>query len=472
MKKENRENEELTQYLKELLGSDLNSFLNAQAEQRSIRINTLKQYYSKNIELLKEKGFQLSELSFSNIGFSVKEPQNSLSHTLDFFKGNFAFQGASSQIPPLVLDPKPGESVLDMAAAPGSKSTQLGVLMNNTGHLVINDSNRSRMQALNTNTQKTGLVNHCIYYLPGERLGRIFPQYFDKVLLDTPCTGLGTLATHKEIMGWWSQEKLTKLNGIQHQLFVSAIKATKVGGEIVYSTCSVAPEENELIIDRMIKKYPLEILPLENQGMENFDDGWAKYKGEKLSPSLKSTKRIWPQKHGMEGFFIARLVKTKEFYNKKYPVKVEFIDTFAHDDNSVKENLSEISESWGIDETVWKNYRYYKTKERIYLFSRDVNTIVKEGFTNGGLLLAEKRLHIWKLTHQSIQHFENYISKRHLILDKQNMTELFEKGTCPAPSGFDGYFALEIDGLPAAIVFVQNGSAKIKLSHSFKLSNN
>ncbi len=462
-------NEELSEYLKKLLGPELNSFLNAQGEQRSIRFNTLKKNYLKIIKTIEEKGVQLKKIPFSQTGFTVENSPFSLSHTLDFFKGNFAFQGASSQVPPIVLNPKPGENVLDMAAAPGSKSTQIGVMMESQGHLVINDSNINRMQALNSNLQKTGLNNHCIFYLPGERLGRLFPQYFDKVLLDTPCTGLGTLATHNEIKSWWSYEKLGKLNGIQHQLFVSAIKATKVGGEIVYSTCSVAPEENELIIDRIIKKYPLEILPITNKGMENFDEGWTTYRDEQLSSSLKYTKRIWPHKHKMEGFFIARLVKVKEFYNKKYPVKVEFLNTLSYDDKIVADILAEISESWGIDKIVWQRYRFHKTKDRIYLFCKDVKKIVKEGFTNGGLLLAEKRLFIWKLTHPSIQHFGKEITKRHLVVDKEALKTLFETGKCPAPSGYNGYYALDIESTPGASVFVQDGSIKIKLSHAFRL---
>jgi NOL1/NOP2/sun family putative RNA methylase len=462
-------NTELINYLKNLLGSELTDFLNAQAEQRSIRFNTLKQDYKKNIKSLRQKGFRFKTLPFSKISFGVEDAPFSLSHSLDFFQGNFAFQGASSQVPPIVLNPQPGERVLDMAAAPGSKSTQMGVMMANRGHLVINDSNRSRMQALNSNTQKTGLINHCIYYGPGERLGRLFPEYFDKVLLDTPCSGLGTLATHKEIITWWSDAKLRKLNGIQHQLFVSAIKATKVGGTIVYSTCSVAPEENELMVERIIKKYPMELAPITNAGMEDFDEGLTTYQGKELSASLKMSKRIWPHKHGMEGFYIAKLVKTEEFYNKKYPVAVEFIGTLGSDDELVKGILSEISESWGIDNSLWKNYRFHKTKDRIYLFSADVTNILKEGFTNGGLLLAEKRLFIWKLSHQSIRHFAEYISRRHLFLEKEKLVLLFETGQCPAPEENEGYYALVLDGLPAAIVFVQDCLVRIKLSHAFLL---
>ncbi len=462
-------NKELAVYLKNLLGSELTDFLNAQAEQRSVRFNTLKKDYKNNIESLRQKGFCFKTLPFSEISFGVEEAPFSLSHSLDFFQGNFAFQGASSQIPPIVLDPQPGEKVLDMAAAPGSKSTQLGVMMANRGHLVINDSNRSRMQALNSNTQKTGLINHCIYYGPGERLGRLFPEYFDKVLLDTPCSGLGTLATHKEIITWWSDAKLRKLNGIQHQLFVSAIKAVKVGGTIVYSTCSVAPEENELLVERIIKKYPLEVVPIANKGMENFEDGLTYYQGVQLSESLKNTKRIWPHKHGMEGFYIAKLVKKEEFYNKKYPVTVEFIDTLGPDDALIKNTLSDISESWGIDNSLWANYRFHKTKDRIYLFSADVMKILKEGFTNGGLLLAEKRLFIRKLSHPSIRHFAKHISRRHLVLEKEMLALLFETGACPAPEGFEGYYALVLDSLPAAIVFVQDRQVRIKLSHDFRV---
>jgi len=461
-------NSELTEYLTQLLGNELNDFLEAVPQDRSIRLNNLKNDTQLIYSSLSENA-TLDKLPFSPKGYKIIDEKSSLSHSLEFFRGYFAFQGASSQIPPLVLDPKPGDKVLDMAASPGSKTTQMAAMMQNRGILAVNDSNLNRMQALNTNTQKTGAINLIIYYLAGERLGRLFPEYFDKVLLDTPCTGLGTLASNPEVMSWWSYNKLDKLAKIQKQLIVSAIKAAKVGGEIVYSTCSVAPEENECIINDILQNYPIKLLPIENPAMQSFDDGFTEYKKTLLHPTLKNCKRIWPHKNNMEGFFVARLLKTGEYYNKNNPRDTQRIKTLPHSDPDLYKNLLAISESWGIDKETWQNYRYIKTRDRIWLLNGQIEEIIGEGFTNGGLLMAEERQKIWKLTHQSMQFFSDKITKRKISLSKPQIRNLFLKGRCNAPDNMNGYYALVIDDQPSASVYIENEEVRIKLTHPFHL---
>lgn len=459
-------NKELSNYFAQLLGEELNDFLVAVPQDRAIRINTLKTNKKALLKSLNNKA-ELTALKYSPLGYKIENEKYPLSQTMEFFKGHFAFQGASSQIPPIVLNPKPGEKVLDIAASPGSKSTQMGIMMENSGELIVNDSNLNRMQALNTNTQKTGLINHCSYYLAGERLGRLFPEYFDKVLLDTPCTGLGTLATHREVMSWWSYIKLEKLAKIQKQLIVSALKACKVNGEIVYSTCSVTPEENELIINEMLEKYPIEVLPITNSGLSEFDVGITEYQGTNLHSSLKYAKRIWPHKHNMEGFFVIRLRKTAEYFNKNNPKELYYLETQSFDHPDVKHDLMNISQSWGIDTEIWQYYRYIRTSDRIWMLNGEITKIVRNGFTNAGLLLADERMHIWKLSHQAIQYFEDKITKRIIILDQQLIEVLFSTGKCKSPIDENGYFAISLNDKPFAVIYAENGILKIKLSHLF-----
>lgn len=460
-------NKELYDYLTELLKEEILPFLNAEPEKRSIRLNTLKIDSINQSPFLQSHKDYLKRLAFADYGYAILNDNIPFSFSMDFFRGNFAFQGASSQIPPIVLNPKPGEVVLDMTAAPGSKTTQIAALMQNKGELIVNDSNINRMQALNINTQRSAMTNHCVYYLAGERFGRLFPEYFDRVLLDAPCSGLGTLATHKEVYSWWSYEKLRKLAALQKQLLISAIKTTKVDGEIVYSTCSIAPEENELVLNDILKSYPVEIAPIKNKKLDFLDDGYIEYKGEKLDPTLKNTKRVWPHKHAMEGFFIARLIKKGTYYNKNSFKKVEYQKTLSCDNPILKEILLGISDSWGIEKSTWRNHRFIKTRDRIWLFNEEIEDIVKEGFTNGGLLLAEKRLQIWKLSNQSAQFFADKIRNRIINLPDNEVKELFEKGKCFSAIRENGYFALQIKGLVLAIVFINDGMVKIKTPHSF-----
>lgn len=457
-------NSDLYLYLKKLLAGNIDVFLNASEEPQTIRVNTLKNNYPDLLKKIKNtKNF--TALPFSEIGFTVNDI-TTLSQSIDFFKGDFAFQGAASQIPPIVLDPKPGERVLDIAAAPGSKSTQIAAMMQNEGLLVVNDASLSRIQALNGNTQKAGMINHCIYYRPGERLGRLFPEYFDKVLVDTPCTGLGTLAANREICSWWNDSKLQKLNYMQHQLLVSAIKSARIGAEIIYSTCSVAPEENEIVLDNILQKYPLSVESIDIAGLENLDEGMTFYKGHKLHPSLHKTRRVWPHKHGMEGFFIARLKKTAK-YADRIPLKAESFKTVDSKNEAVKTALEKISDDWGIENGFWDGYNYIKTSDRIWLFNNQVNTIVKEGFTNGGILLADEKLQLWKLSHQAVRFLGAGITKRRINLDENDLQQLFAAKECPNTDALNGYYALDLNGNPAAVVYSDKDKIRIKLGQVF-----
>jgi ribosomal RNA methyltransferase Nop2 len=145
-------NIELKTYLQDLFPKEFKEILNAPGETKTIRVNTLKSNSELLTRRLKHFGIEYKPLFMNPDGFNVQEDSFALSHTLDFFKGDFFYQGTSSQIPPLILDPKPGDRVLDIAAAPGSKTSQLGALLQNRGILIANDISRSRIQSLNVNT--------------------------------------------------------------------------------------------------------------------------------------------------------------------------------------------------------------------------------------------------------------------------------------------------------------------------------
>jgi len=463
-----KSNQELYNYLVKLLGIDCPAFLNAEAEPRCLRVNPLKIDPERFMDRLKPYGVQLNGLPFSSLGFSIESAKHPLSATLPFLRGEFAFQGASSQVPPLVLNPQPGERVLDMAASPGSKSTQMGAMMQNRGQLILNDVNRGRLQALQANTQKAGMVNHAVYYLPGERLGRIFPEYFDKVLLDTPCSGLGTLAGHDEIAGWWSRSRLEHLQKIQKQLLVSAIKAVRPGGEIVYSTCSIAPEENEEIIDWAIRSYPLELLPAD-AGSGFFSKGVSSAGIDALSDKqIGQMRRIWPHIHNMEGFFIARLRKTDSYFNKHDAPEKKRPELLNSGHPEVRDILESISDSWGISPDFWQEHRFYLTRDRIWMAAVDNSHFIDEGFMSAGLLLAEKRLFIWKLSTQALQLLDKRVSLRRVSLKDDSLRELLSTGYCNLDKAI-GYYALDYAGTLYGVLFAKDGRARIRLPHKFDL---
>ncbi len=454
------ENKELLHYLQRLPQLDIEAFLQAPPEPRTVRFNTLRvQSVRTLLSKYTEKGFAFRALPFTNEGFLLDKEPFSLGRTVDYFRGCITYQGAASQMPVLALAPQPGERILDMAASPGSKSTQIAALMQNRGALVINDVNRDRLQALNANVSRLGVTNGAIYNLPGERLGRLMPEFFDGILLDTPCSGLGTLSTHPEIWGWWKPERLEKLTHVQKQLLVSAVKALKAGGRLVYSTCSIAPEENEAIIEWALHHYPLEVEQIDRVGMELFDPGWT-IKGKAC---LNRTRRIWPHRHKMEGFFIARLRKTDQYYNYHDTAPPHRDDILTHDAPEIRPILASISESWGIDEQVWHNFRYRRTSKRLWITTIETSTLPQERFMNAGLFFALERRPHWKLTHHALHLLGNHITRRRIDLHTDHMRILLQTGRLEEKSLPRGYYALNFEGKPLLTVFKEDGFLRLRM---------
>jgi len=464
---EDVKNPELEVYLKSLLGKELDAFLAASAEPTSIRANTLKTSSRHIRQLLKKFKYDFEEISFSPNGFILKSDSLPLSHSLAFFEGLFQYQGISSQLPALILDVQPGERVLDMTAAPGSKSSQLAAMLKQQGELVVNDSSYRRLQALHANVQRSGAINHYVLKQRGENLSRLFPEYFDKILLDAPCTALGTYFSKSEKYSWWSEKKMEKLSKLQYQLMVSAIKSLKIGGEIVYSTCSVAPEENELLIERIIKKYPLSIQTISKDFKSKFEDGWTSYNDSRISDEMKGSLRVWPHIHSIEGFFVVKLKKTAKVYLEKEPEPVDFMITHTPDHPKINQVLKHLSDSWGIDPKIWTNYRYILTKTRLWMMGSDIERIPTENFVSAGLLLGEERLNGWKLVNGSAQYLSENITNRRLTLSDPEIKTLFKEGKVQYKNLPEDYYVLDYNGRIIGSVYHEKGTLRMRLPHLF-----
>jgi len=235
---------ELSAYVEALLGAQAGAFMASGLEPPAIRLNTLKISRDACLEKLHAWRISCVPHPLNPDGWILEEDRLPLSHTLAFFRGEFFYQGVSSQLPVIALAPRPGETVLDMCAAPGSKSNQIAAAMANSGRLWVNDASTRRLQALMANLTAAGVRNEVVTALPGQLFGRLLPEYFDRVLVDAPCSALGNWPKriHK---AHWSRAYLKKISYLQEQLLISAIKTVKTGGIIVYSTCSICPEEDE-----------------------------------------------------------------------------------------------------------------------------------------------------------------------------------------------------------------------------------
>jgi NOL1/NOP2/sun family putative RNA methylase len=227
--------------------------------------------------------------------------------------GYYYIQEIASMMPVLVLNPKSNESVLDLAAAPGSKTTQIACMMNNQGVLIANEVSLGRVSILSTNLQRCAVTNSLVIRQTGESLCKKLVDLdfkLDKILADVPCSGEGTIRSSPKTTQMFSENLINNLSNTQKYLAINALKALKVNGTLVYSTCTHAPEENEAIISHLLENYPVEIqeiiLPLKTR------PGITKWKNEVYNKDVKKCARIYPQDNNTEGFFIAYLKKTGE----------------------------------------------------------------------------------------------------------------------------------------------------------------
>ncbi len=307
-------NRELRRFFYEFFGKEKTErillFWENLKKRHTIRVNTLKIDREELIKRLNDKGFLTKRLDFYEDALEITETPYEIGKTLEHFLGYFYVQSTSSMLPPLVLNPGPHEAVLDIAAAPGSKTTQMAQMMQNTGYILANDIDYDRIKALSNNVDRLGAVNVIITMTEGHRIAFMHPETFDKVLVDAPCSALGTMYKSDEIKKWWSYEKVKRLKRVQKGLILAGFRSLKPGGEMVYSTCTFVPEENEKVVDFLLKREErAEILDIEIKHLKGFEQGVVEYNGEKFDERLKKTLRVIPCSMFEEGFYIARIKK-------------------------------------------------------------------------------------------------------------------------------------------------------------------
>jgi len=265
----------------------------------SIRVNTIKIDPLTLKQRLESQGWILEQLPWYSYGFIVKNRTTELGNTLEHFLGYYYSQSVSSMMPVLALEPK--GLILDMAAAPGGKTSQIA---QHSGDLIIaNDVNNARLNILAANLQRLGVSNVIITRKPGQNFHKTSIK-FDRVLLDAPCSSLGTAMHNPRVLKQWSPKFSAKLSKLQKSMAESAFLSLKKGGILVYSTCTITVEENEEIINHLISLgAKVEDINLDIPHHEGITD----YKGKHYDNSISKCWRIHPDDLESEGFFIARL---------------------------------------------------------------------------------------------------------------------------------------------------------------------
>nr|MBE5725215.1 putativeputative ribosomal RNA methyltransferase NOP2 [Cucujiformia] len=221
----------------------------------------------------------------------------------EYLGGHYIIQGASSLLPVMALAPQENERILDMASAPGGKASHISAIMKNTGILFANDINKDRIKAVYGNFHRLGVANSVITTMDGRKYPKTMKD-FDRVLLDAPCTGTGVVAKDPSVKTSKDEQDIQRCYNLQRQLLLAAIDCvnakSSTGGYIVYSTCSVLPEENEWVIDYALKKRNVKLVPT---GLDFGTEGFVNYRHHRFHPTLKLTKRFYPHTHNMDGFF-------------------------------------------------------------------------------------------------------------------------------------------------------------------------
>ena len=279
--------------------TDVDKFTEASLRpmRKSIRVNTLKT----SIKEIKSR-FKLEQVPWCKEGFFIK--QKAVGNTLEHYLGYIYIQGAASMIPPTILKPKPDEIILDMCASPGSKTTQMAAMMKNTGIIVANDNKIVRLKPLTLNLQRCGVANTVLTVMEG----RWFKQKFDKILLDAPCSGIGTIRKSAKTINMYNPNTIRKFAGVQRQLIKTAFNNLEIGGEMVYSTCTLEPDEDEGVIDFLLNEFDnakLEKFSIEMKRGKVSDE----FEGKSYDSDVKKCLKVWPQDNDTEGFFVAKVRK-------------------------------------------------------------------------------------------------------------------------------------------------------------------
>jgi len=265
--------------------------------EQAIRINTLNTHQESVIERLRQRGVKLEKISYLPQGYWTRS-KFSVGATTEYLLGLYSIQEAAAQIPATLFSELANRNVLDACAAPGGKTVQLADLMRNSGVIVAVDVRKQRLRALTNQLERCRVKNAVVYNLDARRVSQL-DRKFDCILLDMPCSG--NFAADK---AWFRRRTLADVERnaqVQREILVEAVRVLGQDGEIVFSTCSLEPEEDELNIDWAVKSLKLEVEEVDCYGQEALTNVF----GKNLDRSVSRARRIWPGK--TQGFFVCKL---------------------------------------------------------------------------------------------------------------------------------------------------------------------
>ncbi|XP_039433419.1 uncharacterized protein LOC120415849 [Culex pipiens pallens] len=361
--------------------NELLEFLEASEVQRplTIRTNSLKTRRRDLAQALINRGVNLDPIGkWSKEGLVVYSSQVPLGATPEYLAGHYMIQGASSMLPVMALAPEENERILDMCAAPGGKSSHIAALMRNTGVLFANDVNKDRLQAVVGNFHRLGIQNAIVTSEDGTKYRDIMTG-FDRVLLDAPCTGSGVISKDPSVKTTKTEIDIQRCYNLQRKLLLTAIDClsanSETGGYLVYSTCSILPQENEWVIDYALRKRNVKLVPT---GLDFGAEGLVNFCGQKYHPSMKLTRRFYPHTFNMDGFFVAKLQKFSDAIPKTQPDEDEEAEEEDEKESGIEDLGSDEATEQPLPKKIDKRDWYYKDIiEKRKKAREDPNHVVK-----------------------------------------------------------------------------------------------
>ena len=449
---------------------------------KSIRVNTLKISVDELINRFNHFGLSLQPIPWCSEGFwldwgeSLKDEacdvqtnvaqDISLGNMLEHLQGLFYIQEASSMLPPMALlqtlQLDKSVTILDLAAAPGSKTTQLAALINNKGLILANEKSASRVKILHSNLVRCGISNTCISQFDGNKLNHRLSNCFDYVLLDAPCGGEGTVRKDPTALKNWSLVKVQEIAGLQKQLILTAYNCLKPGGRLVYSTCTLSKEENHQVAQFLLDSTDAKIESLDQL-----------FSGADKSATREGFLHVLPQTYDSEGFFVAAFTKPVDADARLADVQQDS-PFYKPEKNSLRRIQDYYLEHFGFDLSILDNSIAQRDRE-IWLFPEGFENISSRVRLNrSGIKLADIYPNKIRSSHEfaisyggccqrqkvslSVSESEEYLMGRNLSLDRPDSLS-------------DGEVLLIANCFPIGLGSLQKGKLKNLLPRSRVVDN-
>ena len=436
----------------------------------SIRVNALKMTVAEFLEKARARDWTVSPVPWCPEGFFIDDARGeTVGRDLLHRTGHFYMQEAASMLPVALLDPKPGETVLDLCAAPGSKTTQIASMMQGKGVIIANDVQEKRLWVLRSSLQRMGVTNVIITKRVGQGFARLVEQ-FDRVLCDAPCTALGTSRKDSDALLKMHDSGVKKLSAIQFQLLETAIHAAKVGGRIVYSTCTLTWEENEQLVLEILNKFGDQVSVFDAGINSNLslaiDDSKLLQEKTGITKQPQPFVRLWPHRYDTEGFFCAVLEKRAPTKPMVPLDRVPFLQTPL----SIQEQRkirSELEDDFGAP--------ILREDEELFIAKDQISALTSEAasfllpFQNYALGLPFGRIrdgHI-RLSHETVLLRGLEAKKNIHAVTKEELDALFRGQLVPCLASMRGDVVLAFDGMALGIGMAKDGSVRHRFPKYF-----